>query len=100
MSLEIYVYTNPELKDTLPLFYICEQKRSKWGTLNLFKWKRGKEKEDKWHTEKGNMMQKLIMDLQGKAMHFCFGSVSNEKLISSFVEEKYAEKVKLQYQFF
>lgn len=36
------------------------------------------------------------MDLQGKAMNFCFGLVSNEKLISSFVEEKYAEKVKFQ----
>lgn len=36
------------------------------------------------------------MDLQGKAMHFCIGSVSNKNLISSFVEYKYAEKVKSQ----
>lgn len=56
MSLEIYVYINPELKDTLPLFYICEQKRSRQRTLNLFQWKRGKEKKDKWRAEKVNMM--------------------------------------------
>jgi len=27
-------------------------------------------------------------------MHFCIGSVSNYEMISSFVEQKYAEKVK------
>lgn len=36
------------------------------------------------------------MDLQGNEMHFGIGSVSNYKIISSFVEKKYAEKVKLQ----